>query len=94
MRETANGIFQDWLYSTELFDRGTILRMAAHFENLLGHAVMQPDTRLSALEMRNDEEIQQLEKEKSERKQSQRKKLMAVEPKSVTLGGAPPQKEG
>jgi non-ribosomal peptide synthetase component F len=89
IRETADGMFQDWLYSTELFERSTILRMASHFENLLGQAVSHPDTRLSVLEMRNPEEIEQAEKEKTERKQSQRKKLMAVEPKAVSLGNAP-----
>jgi amino acid adenylation domain-containing protein len=94
MRENAKGMFQDWLYSTELFDRSTILRMASHFENLLGQALSHPETRLSALEMRNPEEIQQMEKEKTERKQSQRKKLIAVEPKAVPLGSASPKKEG
>jgi acyl carrier protein len=94
MRENVKGMFQDWLYSTELFDRSTILRMASHFENLLGLAVSNPDTRLSALEMRSSEEIQQLQKEKTERKQSQRKKLMAVEPKAVPLQSASPKKEG
>jgi len=93
IRENAKGMFQDWLYSTELFERGTILRMASHFENLLGQALSQPDTRLSALEMRNAEEIQQVEKENTERKQSQRKKLMTVEPKAVTLGSASPKKD-
>jgi amino acid adenylation domain-containing protein len=92
IRETPTGIFQDWLYSTELFDRGTIFRMAAHFENLLGQALSNPDARLSALEMRSAEEIQAAEKEKVERKQSQRKKLMAVEPKAVKLGDSPSKK--
>ncbi len=42
--------------------------------------------------MRSAEEIQAAEKEKSERKQSQRKKLMAVEPKAVKLGDPPSNK--
>jgi hypothetical protein len=89
MRETPTGMFQDWLYSTELFDRKSIFRMAGHFENLLSQAVTHPDRRLSALEMRSTEEVRQLENEKTGRKQSQRKKLMAVEPKAVKLGNAP-----
>jgi hypothetical protein len=59
--------------------------MASHFETLLRHAVTQPETRLSALEMLSEEEKQQREKERAERKQSQRKKLAAVEPKAVKL---------
>ena len=43
--------------------------------------------------MRSSEEIRKLEKETSERKQSQRKKLAAAEPKAVTLGSAPSDKE-
>ncbi|HEY8670092.1 MAG TPA: condensation domain-containing protein, partial [Terriglobales bacterium] len=85
MRETGSELIQDWLYSTELFERSTIFRMAAHFENLLRHALSHPDTRLSALEMRSEVEKSQIETEKAERKQSQRKKLMSVEPKAVSL---------
>jgi hypothetical protein len=61
--------------------------MASHFENLLRNAVARPDTRLSALEMLSEQEKKQREAEKAERKQSQRKKLMAVEPKAVNLAG-------
>lgn len=93
MSDNGTEVGQNWVYSTELFDRSTILRMASHFENLLRHAVSKPDTRLSALEMRNLEEIRQLEEEKTERKQSQRKKLIAVEPKAVRLGTAERDKE-
>ena len=50
------------------------------------HAVTQPETRLSALEMFTALEKQELEQKKDARKQSQRKKLMAVEPKAVNLG--------
>jgi acyl carrier protein len=85
MRETGSELIQDWLYSTELFERSTIFRMAAHFENLLRHALSHPDTRLSALEMRSEIEKSQIETEKAGRKQSQRKKLMSVEPKVVNL---------
>ncbi len=85
MRDTVNGMFQDWVYSTELFDRSTVLRMASHFENLLCHAVAQPDTRLSALEMRDAQEKQQLEEEKIDRSRTQRKKLMSVKPKAVRV---------
>jgi non-ribosomal peptide synthetase component F len=88
MRDKGTEMVQDWLYSTELFDRDTILRMALHFETLLRHALSQPDARLSALEMHSEREKLQLESEKKERKQSQRKKLMAVELKAVNLTGA------
>jgi amino acid adenylation domain-containing protein len=85
MRETDGAMVQDWLYSTELFERETILRLASQFETLLRHAVSQSETRLSALELFTEEQKHELEKEKEARKQSHRKKLMAVEPKAVNL---------
>ncbi len=83
--DNGTEVVQNWVYSTELFERDTILRMASHFENLLRHAVSMPDTRLSGLEMMSEKERKQREAERTERKQSQRKKLMAVEPKAVNL---------
>jgi non-ribosomal peptide synthetase component F len=88
MRETGHDMVQDWLYSTELFERETILRMASQFENLVRQAVLQPETRLNALEMFTEQEKLELEKQKDVRKQSQRKKLMTVEPKTVKLEDA------
>jgi hypothetical protein len=85
IRENKEGTFQDWLYSTELFDRSTILRIAANFENLLKHAISRPELRLSGLEIHDEKERQRIESEKSERKQTQRKKLVSAEPKAVNL---------
>jgi non-ribosomal peptide synthetase component F len=85
MRETGDSMIQDWLYSTELFEKETILGLASQFENVLRHAVSQPETRLSALELFTEEQKLEMEKEKETRKRSQRKKLMAVEPKAVKL---------
>jgi len=83
MRESGDRMIQDWLYSTELFERETILRLASQFENVLRQAVLQPETRLSSLELFTEQQKVEIEKERDARKQSQRKKLMAVEPKSV-----------
>ncbi len=85
MHQSGSEMIQGWVYSTELFERATILRMASHFENLLRNGFSAPETRLSALEMLSEQQKQELEKEKSARKQSQRKKLMTVEPKVVSL---------
>ena len=93
MRETGQDMVQDWLYSTELFERETVLRMASQFENLLRHALLQPETRLNALEMFTEQERLELERQKDVRKQSQRKKLMTVEPKTVKLEDAGPKQD-
>ncbi|MFJ2703838.1 amino acid adenylation domain-containing protein [Streptomyces sp. NPDC087428] len=39
------------VYSTDLFDEATMIRLAGHFETLLGAAAHAPGARLSALEM-------------------------------------------
>jgi len=83
--ESDTGLAGSWLYSTDLFDRSTILRMAGHFENLLRSALADPDARLSALEFLSEGEKQERGAEKQQRRQSQLKKLLTVEPKAVTL---------
>jgi len=89
--ENTAGMVANWLYSTELFERTTILRMAVQFENLLRHGLSNPDARLSELELLSEEEKQRLKKEASERKQLQRRKLMSAEPKAVDLRGGDPE---
>ena len=85
MVENDGRLTGNWLYSTDLFDRETILRMAGHFARLLQSAVAQPDARLSALEMLTEDEKHQRGSQTKERKQSQLKKLMTIEPKAVSL---------
>ena len=86
IRDKQSEVIEDWVYSTELFERATILRLASHFENLLRSCISSPDTRLSDLEMLSADEKERQEIARTERKQSQRKRLMAVEPKAVKLG--------
>jgi hypothetical protein len=85
IRDKGPEVVEDWVYSTELFERNTILRLAAQFENLLRHAISSPDTRVSALEILSDEEKAEREASKTERKQSQRKKLISAEPRAIKL---------
>ncbi len=85
MVEGENGLTGNWLYNTDLFERTSILRMAGHFETLLCNAIAEPEIRLQSLEFLSKEEREQLGAEKKERKQSQLKKLMSVEPKAISL---------
>jgi non-ribosomal peptide synthetase component F len=85
IRDKGSEVIEDWVYSTELFERDTILRFGAQFENLLRHAISSPDTRVSALDILSAEEKAEREASKTERKQSQRKKLISAEPKAIKL---------
>jgi len=40
--QSGDGLVFDWIYRSELFDAGTIERMARHFGNLIENAVAQP----------------------------------------------------
>jgi hypothetical protein len=85
IRESNGTMFQDWLYSTELFDRVTILRMAAHFEALLRDALAHPEKRVSELQMLSEEEKHRVEAERNARKQTQRQKLGSAQPRAIQL---------
>ena len=49
-----------WEYSTDLFTRETIARMAGHFQELLRQIVLNPDTCVSELPMLSQDERRQL----------------------------------
>ncbi|HZD30060.1 MAG TPA: condensation domain-containing protein, partial [Candidatus Angelobacter sp.] len=83
--EVPDGLAVSWVYSTELFEPGTIRRMLCHFGNLLDSAVAQPDSRLSTLAMLSPEEIAEQEQSKQKRKQSQFGKLKSTAPAAVGL---------
>jgi amino acid adenylation domain-containing protein len=81
MVEQENGLTGNWLYSTDLFEQSSILRIARHFETLLGNSLAHSDGRLSTLEILTEEERQQIEIAKKQHKQAQLKRLMKIEPK-------------
>jgi amino acid adenylation domain-containing protein len=58
--EEPDALAGQWEYSTALFERSTLERMAGHLCRLLEEAVRQPDARLSGLPMLSEEERQQL----------------------------------
>ena len=58
--EDAGSIHGQFIYSTDLFDRATIARMAGHFQTLLEAIVANPKQRLSDLALLTAPESQQL----------------------------------
>ncbi|MBV9111120.1 MAG: AMP-binding protein, partial [Gemmatimonadetes bacterium] len=52
----ADGVQADLEYSTDLFDRPTIVRMLAHLERLLEQACAHPDLPISRFELLGEEE--------------------------------------
>ncbi|WP_293128195.1 non-ribosomal peptide synthetase [Microcoleus sp. bin38.metabat.b11b12b14.051] len=58
--EDAGSIHGQFVYSTDLFDRATISRMAGHFQTLLAAIVANPKQRLNDLALLTAPESQQL----------------------------------
>ena len=56
LEENSDGLNVIWEYSTNLFDPGTIARMAAHFERLLHSIVENPSQQVGKLDMLGAEE--------------------------------------
>jgi amino acid adenylation domain-containing protein len=83
--EVQDTLVGHWLFSVDLFERITILRMARHFETLLRSAVVHPDLRLGALEMLTEEEKIQREEDRKRRNESQLKQLRTIEPETISL---------
>ncbi len=60
VEETEQGMFCDWEYSCDLFDRERIERMAGHFEQLLKGIVEHPNRPMSSLPLLTSAEQLQL----------------------------------
>ncbi|MEM7350597.1 MAG: non-ribosomal peptide synthase/polyketide synthase, partial [Acidobacteriota bacterium] len=70
LEETGEEITGTLEYATDLFDRTTILRLAAHFHVLLQAAMENPDSRLSQLSLLDPAERHQLASEWNDREAS------------------------
>src|SRR5207302_10441723 len=60
LEERADGLHGWFEYNTDLFERGTIGRMAEHFQTLLAGIVAAPDTPIAHLPLLSAAERQQL----------------------------------
>ncbi len=56
MGEGQNGWMALWEYSSDLFERGTIERMAGHFNHLLAGSAATPEARISELSLLSEAE--------------------------------------
>ncbi|MDC0706903.1 amino acid adenylation domain-containing protein [Stigmatella sp. ncwal1] len=61
LHDTERGtVAGSWEYNTDLFDAGTIARLAKHYEQLLQAIVAHPDQRITELGMMGEEERREL----------------------------------
>src|SRR6476661_4789988 len=60
IKNTTSGLIAAWQYNTDLFDSGTIERMAGHFVTLLEGVIANPQQQISQLPLLTQVEQQQL----------------------------------
>jgi hypothetical protein len=73
------------VYSSELFDASTVGNMAEMYETLLRDALTNPETRVSALTLMNEEQKKRMKEERLERRQSSQRKLTSAGVKAIGI---------
>ncbi|HSP79188.1 MAG TPA: condensation domain-containing protein, partial [Myxococcaceae bacterium] len=63
LTEGAEGLSCVWEYSTDLFEAGTVERMAGHYERVLEQVVEEPERRVGELELMGREERERVLRE-------------------------------
>jgi acyl carrier protein len=86
LEETPEGFRGNMEYSTDLFEKATVNRMAKHFVALLEEALAQPDSKISELKSRLmtiDKRAREVEEEAI--KNLQLRKLRSIRPKKMKV---------
>ncbi len=83
LAEREERLVGTWLYSTDVFDAGTIARTATDYETVLRTVVERPDVRLDQMEWRTKAEKVRHAMDKRERQESQLAKLRGTRRRSV-----------
>jgi amino acid adenylation domain-containing protein len=83
--EGAETMKAAWVYSSDLFEEETIVRLHGQFEALLTNVVARPNARLDELETLSEAEKAQQATRRSIREESNYSKFKSVKPKAVIL---------
>ncbi|HEX5082873.1 MAG TPA: condensation domain-containing protein, partial [Blastocatellia bacterium] len=83
--ETKQGLMASWTYNTDLFDEGTIARLARHYDALLRSIVAAPGARLNKLQFLTEAERLQQSRAMIDKKQLNLNKLKNVRRQAVDL---------
>jgi hypothetical protein len=76
VREEDGGIVTKWTYKTDLFDRGTIQRLANQYLALLENIAAAPETRLNELTLQTQAEIRDQALEEQRRREARMSSLV------------------
>jgi non-ribosomal peptide synthetase component F len=76
VREENGGIVTKWTYKTDLFDRGTIQRLANQYLALLENIASAPDTRVNELALQTQAEVRDQALEEQRRREARMSSLV------------------
>jgi acyl carrier protein len=83
--EGPESIYGRWIYSIDLFEEETILRMHGHLETLLSSIVARPDAPLDELEMFSEAEKSQRTASRAVREKYHSNRFESVKPKAIAI---------
>jgi Condensation domain len=78
-------MWASWVYSADLFEEETIIRMHGHFETLLLSIVASPDAPLNKLEILSEAEKAQQAISRAARREFNYSRFKSVKPKAIPL---------
>jgi non-ribosomal peptide synthetase component F len=83
--EEQEAMWASWVYSADLFEEETIIRMHGHFETLLLSIVARPDAPLNKLEILSEAEKAQQAISRAARREFNYSRFKSVNPKAIPL---------
>ncbi|HET9358456.1 MAG TPA: amino acid adenylation domain-containing protein, partial [Vicinamibacterales bacterium] len=89
VREQDGGLVTKWTYKTDLFDRGTIQRMANQYVALLEHIAAAPDTRVNELALQTQAEMRDQALEEQRRREARMSSLVPGRRRARKLAETP-----
>ncbi|MFO0777382.1 MAG: amino acid adenylation domain-containing protein [Nitrospira sp.] len=85
MEDAEDGLTGLWKYNRDLFDVATIAGLSERFVTLLGSITVNPESRLSAIEILSHAEKESAMIESKQREESKFKRFKHIQPKAVHL---------
>jgi alpha-ketoglutarate-dependent taurine dioxygenase/aryl carrier-like protein len=85
VEERDEQLIVTWNYSTELFERETIQRLAVRYQRLLSGAVERPEARLSELPWAGEDEQRQQAEAEARLQESSLNLFKSIKPKAVSV---------
>jgi hypothetical protein len=87
--EDVEEIQVSWIYSQDLFEEGTVIRMHSHFETLLLSIVDRPDARLNSLNISFEDRAGLTHQEQVDWEDLESEKPISIKRKGINLSTEP-----